>query len=70
MKTFDIWSEGFATNGEQGGAQKMRAAAPGEDFKDACNKAFAGDHYYDAERGTYWGCRLFDNQVEAIRSFG
>jgi hypothetical protein len=70
MKTFDIWSEGFVTNGERGGAQKMREAAPGEDFKDACKRAFAGDHYYDADHNTYWGCRLFDNQVEAIRSFG
>lgn len=70
MKTFDIWSEGYVATGESGRAQLMRADARGEDFKDACKRAFAGDHYYNAEYNTYWGCRLFDNQVEAIRSFG
>ena len=70
---FEIWSEGFAATGERGSAQLVGAAS-GLTFREACanfaleDEAFA--EYFDSERLTFWGCRLFTNENDARRSFG
>lgn len=69
MRTFTIWSEGYAATGEAGAAQQ-EALVMAETFQEACDKHFAGDPLYDRETLTYWGCRLFDNRQDAQRSFG
>jgi hypothetical protein len=46
----------------------------GQDFRDAVvrfaqsSPAFA--QYFDAQRLTYWGCRLFPTEHQARQSFG
>lgn len=72
-KRFDIWSEGYVAMGDSGKAYKL-ARAYGATFEEAC-KNYAEKHSdfaktFDAKRMTYWGCRLFDNEADARRSFG
>lgn len=72
-REYEIWSEGWRTNGDSGGAY-LHARATGEDFPAACRNLAAKDPgfaaYFNAERLTYWGCRLFDNEFDARRAFG
>ena len=73
MKTYEIWMEGFACTGASSGA-RLLGKMKGKSFKDACAKLALEDEnfkeYYDSNRQTFWGCRLFDNQIKAIRTFG
>lgn len=74
MEEFEIWSEGFAVTGQSGEAMLM-GRAKGESFEDACADHFDPNDpndskYYDPKRNTYWGCRLFDNEADARKSFG
>jgi hypothetical protein len=41
-----------------------------ENFFEACAKLNQGDSNFDSVRLTVWGCRLFDNEAEARKSFG
>lgn len=73
MKRWEIWSEGYSASGDAGTAVhhgSVKAAT----FKEACEQLADRDRefmrYYDAERLTYWGCRLFDNEGEARATFG
>jgi hypothetical protein len=68
-KTYTIWSEGYSTTGSSGTALSHGFSA-GETFEDACIDKFADNEYYNQERNTLWGCRLFDNQRDARRTFG
>ena len=72
METFNIWAR-FIDNG--GKADPIYfGSAEGKDFKDACiklaeiNDAFY--EYFNEETMTWWGCSLYDNKVDASRSFG
>lgn len=47
----------------------------GRTFREAVETLVAEtkDHdksYFNLEHLTYWGCRLFDNEIEARKSFG
>lgn len=72
-RSFSIWSEGYAITGQNGYANYFGESV-GKTFKEAVNnfsklnKAFS-DHY-DSERMTHWGCKLFDNETDARKSFG
>lgn len=72
-KTFEIWSEGWRANGGSGTAT-FHGTSTGYTFKEACDnlalrrKDFA--QFYDPERMTYWGCKLFDNERDARATFG
>lgn len=75
-RKFEIWSEGYRAQGNESGAHK-HGEAEGENFVDACRNFFADEKpdemgwtYFDAERNTYWGCRLFDNEGDARQSYG
>ena len=72
MKQYNIWMEGFRIMGERAEAEFL-GAYEGESFLDACKKA-ADDHPgyggYNPEHNTIWGCRLFDNEKDARKSFG
>lgn len=72
-KTYEIWAEGFADNGGSRGAFCL-GVSKGVDFKDACKNRAERDaefnRYFNEERMTWWGCSLYDNQVDAIKSFG
>ena len=73
MKKYEIWSEGFVVMEGRGKAQ-LHGYAEGNTFKEACinyaksDKEF--DFYFDPNRMTYWGCKLFDNEADARVSFG
>ena len=69
MKAYNIWMEGFAATGESAPASFV-GTVQANSFKEACQKAFEGNSSYNPERNTYWGCRLFDNEAAARRSFG
>jgi hypothetical protein len=73
QKQYEIWAEGYADNGGYSGATLL-GTMQGKNFKDACkklaNKDLAFGLYFDADTMTYWGCRLFDNEFEARKSFG
>lgn len=73
MNQYAIWSEGFHVMEGRSGAI-LHGYAEGETFEDACKNLAEKDSsfkgYFDPERLTYWGCRLFDNEVEARVSFG
>lgn len=73
MKKFEIWMEGYATNGEHSDASLL-GIGYGETFENAVknfyNKNPDKKINFDPERMTHWGCGLFPNEVQARKSFG
>ncbi len=73
MKIWQIWSEGYAVTGQAGKAH-LHGETEAETFNDACLTLAKRDgkfaKYFDPQRMTFWGCRLFDNEAEARKSFG
>lgn len=71
MKTWEVWMEGYATNGNRGTAEYL-GSVEAETFQEACDKLAPVKYaaYYDAKRLTVWGCRLFPTGSEAVNSFG
>lgn len=69
MKKFDIWSEGFVVNEGISGAT-YHGTIEANSFKEACDKYFSDDIYYNSKTLKYWGCKLFDNELDARKSFG
>ena len=69
MNTYEIWSEGFAATGNSAPAT-YHGTASGKTFRDACKKYFKGSKSYNAKTNSLWGCRLFDNETAARKSFG
>lgn len=69
MKKYEIWSEGYACTGDWSPAFLM-GVEDAETFKEACICRFKGDKNFDSVRLTYWGCRLFDNETEARKTYG
>jgi hypothetical protein len=72
-KIFEVWSEGYRATGERGEAF-YHGSASGESFKEACIELAARkpafSTYFDRDALTHWGCKLFDNEADARRSFG
>jgi hypothetical protein len=73
MKTWQIWSEGYSVTGQAAEAH-MHGAVEAETFEDACRAIAKRDgefaQYFDLQKMTFWGCRLFDNEADARKSFG
>ena len=73
MKTFEIWSEGFAVTGNSAIAG-FEGNYEGEDFVSACKAMVLAkgwdNRLYSAESNSFWGCRFFDNEADARKSFG
>lgn len=76
MKPFEIWMEGvdpFTTRRYA----SMMGVSLAKDFKSACIQwaktrmgAFPDEAgYYNMELNTYWNCRLFDNEQDALNGF-
>jgi len=54
-------------------ATLQQATPPRQNFAEACavwNREKGHPGYFDPERLTYWGCRFFDNEHNARKSFG
>ena len=69
MQPFTIWSEGFCSTGDCGGATR-HATIMAESFQEACDKYFGQDKLYNSRELSYWGCKLFDNESDARKNFG
>ena len=80
MKEFEIWIEGFAATGESATANLL-GTAKGETFNEACenfryengnplglDKDKDGSNRYDYP--SIWACQLYDNEIDARKSFG
>lgn len=70
---YEIWVEGFAATGQYGLAHKL-GEERGETFEDACAKFMTYRpklaEVYNPKTNTHWGCKLFDNKLDAMRKFG
>jgi len=70
---FDIWAEGYRATGQSSGATYL-GSEKAETFRQACKKHARKDsqfnYYFNEESMTYWGCKLFDNERDARKSFG
>lgn len=74
MRIWPLWVEGYAATGESAPA-KYLGAFEGETFQDAIQSykdSLDADtrKYVDVERGTFWGCRFFNREEDARKSFG
>lgn len=80
MKKFDIWSEGFLVQGMEGVLKKAEyiGSEYGVDFVDACKRYFMKNkspeefekYWHICNDGTPWyWCRLYDNEIDARKSF-
>lgn len=69
MKEYAIWVEGFSIQGESCRASKV-ATITANSFEEACKKHYKNDTLFDENTLTVWGCKLFDNEKEARKSFG
>lgn len=74
--TYSLWMEGFSATGQHNTAQYL-GDFEGNSFNDACDNwanSIEEQEYYksgnDKCRPTYWGCRIFDNEEDARKSFG
>ena len=69
---YEVWMEGYAATGDCGTATRL-GSFEAASFKQACEKAIQVNKmqkHYDPSRNTYWGCRMFDNERAARKSFG
>lgn len=71
---WEVWTEGYAATGQSSPA-KFWGTYEAPTFKEACLKwvetlGAEGQSYYNKENNTYWGCRFFDNEIDARKSFG
>lgn len=75
LKQFDIWSEGYVDNGGRADATYFGSYVA-KSFDDAIQmhmNSSPNDARFFRKSEThwsFWGCRLFDNEVEARKSFG
>ena len=73
-KSYEVWLEGYAATGQFGTAQYL-GAFTATSFVEACTKAMDHNHmdtrYFQlGTHPSYWGCRFYDNESDARRSFG
>ena len=72
MEEYEIWVEGFAITGNNAQASLL-AKQKGKSWVDAVSRYMEKnpERIRIDERGfTVWGCRLFDNEADARKSFG
>jgi len=74
ISTFSIWVEGYVVSGNSARASLL-ASVNATSFSNAVsifrNGRSGGERLHiDVENLTMWGCRLFDNEIDARRSFG
>lgn len=73
MKTWEVWTEGYAATGERSPAM-FHGTYHARTFKLAIEQWL--DEYtdrwksYDADRLTFWGCKFYDNERDARAFLG
>ena len=78
-RKFHIWSEGYSITGNNSGAIYL-GEFEADTFEHACDKwakTLTDDYsrkcYSPAKDGkppSFWGCRLYDNEMDARKAFG
>ncbi len=70
---YRVWSEGFAAQGNSATAQ-LFGETTANSLKEAVEKLLELKEWnmdlYDPNRLTYWGCKFYDNEIDARKSFG
>ena len=79
IKPWQIWSEGFQTSGESSTA-KLLDTIEATSFDEAVEKYATKQYPNEKDRNywfkntngtwSFWGCRLYDNEIDARKSFG
>jgi hypothetical protein len=72
MNEYEVWMEGHSATGDSSEAE-FCGVYEAKTFAEACavwNREKGHPGYFDPERLTYWGCRFFDNEHNARKSFG
>ena len=72
---WQIWREGWDTYPEHEHSDaELMGTVEAETLQEACTILAATDKdfakYFDPIKMTYWGCRLFDNEVDARKFTG
>lgn len=73
MSKFDVWVEGYNATGNRGVAKILGSAIEAENFQEACMLTVDERQLtplLSKDCTTLWGCRFFDNEADARRSFG
>jgi len=74
MRKYEVWMEGHGAQGNAAGAHLV-GKYMASDFAEACRLAFTEDdgsldELFNPDTLTYWGCGLFDNEMDARRNYG
>ena len=73
IKQYQIWTEGYAATGESSGAI-YHGFSKGKTFKQAVENFIEENNWdkklYNSEKLTYWGCKFYDNESDARKTFG
>lgn len=73
IKQYQIWTEGYIATGESSGAT-YHGLSKGETFKQAIENFMEENDWdkklYNSERLTFWGCKFYDNEADARKTFG
>ncbi len=72
MAKFEIWVEGYAATGQSGEAMCLgiETANTWDEAVEKYMQKHQGKITKDSRGYTDWGCRLFDNETDARKSFG
>jgi hypothetical protein len=72
MAEFSVWLEGYEVTGNESNARFV-GTVEADTFAEACAELMAkppwNDGNFNREALTYWGCRLFDNEADARKTF-
>lgn len=72
-RKYEIWSEGYAATGQRSKAM-FHTTIEASSFNEACDLLAVRNQefrkFYDPHTLTYWGCKLFDNEIDARKLFG
>lgn len=76
MEKYQVWLEGYVCTGQRASAEYL-GEFEGANFEEACLEASIARFgiaetqiFYDANRNTFWGCRFYNNESEARKTFG
>lgn len=71
MRPFEVWMEGYRTTGD-GQTARLLGECFASSFDEAVGMVTEGrdDVRYTGGAWVIYGCRLFDNETDARRSFG
>ncbi len=72
---YNIWIEGVLDTGMEGCPlpASLLGEVEAETFQEACDKIALEKRLlglYNPDHRTIWGCRMFDNEIDARKSFG